>query len=72
MRRVVRGLAIVALVLAALLAMLTLAAWPPGGLMFALPHFFLFPALLLAAVGGIPLLLTRAPRGPSAPDDGDA
>jgi hypothetical protein len=61
-RRIARGVAITLLVLAGLLALLGIAAWPPGGLMFALPYFFLLPALVLAAGGAVLLLLTRAPR----------
>jgi hypothetical protein len=67
LRGIFRGVAIALLVLAGLLALLGVAAWPPGGLMFALPYLFLLPALVLALGGGVLLLLTRAPR-PKPPD----
>jgi hypothetical protein len=72
MRRVVRGVAIAALAVAALLALLAVATWPPGGLMFALPYVFVLPAAVVALAGGILLALTRAPRGSSSPGDGGA
>jgi hypothetical protein len=68
MRRVVRGLAVTALALAALLTVLGFAAWPPGGLMFALPYLLLAPAAILGVVGGGALWLTRPRRRPAPPD----
>lgn len=52
-------LARILLSIAALLGVLTAVAWPPGGLMFALPFFFLFPALILGVVGGIALWIGK-------------
>ena len=59
---------------AAVLVLLGIASWPPGGLMFALPHVFFF----LAALAGLPAALlvwlgrrlsgkSRATPPPSAP-----
>jgi len=39
--------------------MLTVASWPPKGLFFGLPFFFLMPALLLGIAGGLLWLRTR-------------
>ncbi|MDP1890891.1 MAG: hypothetical protein Q8K55_08345 [Gemmatimonadaceae bacterium] len=49
------------LVLAALLVVLGIVSWPPGGLMFALPYVFLMPGVVLAVVGGVLLWLGRRP-----------
>ncbi len=38
--------------MAAILILLGITAWPPGGLMFALPYFFLIPGIFFALVGG--------------------
>ncbi len=32
---------------------------PDGGLMFALPYFFLIPGIALTAIGGLMIFLTR-------------
>ncbi len=64
MRRVLCALGILALVLAGILTGLGIAAWPPGGLMFALPYVFLLPAVPLALGGVILLLLSRPRRQP--------
>jgi hypothetical protein len=62
MRRVFRVLGILALVLAGILTALTVAVWPPGGLMFALPYVFLLLAAPFALGGVILLILTRPLR----------
>ncbi len=59
MRRVLRGIGAIFLLLAVLLSLLALASWPPEGLFFGLPFFFLIPALLLAIAGGLLWLCTR-------------
>ncbi len=56
------------LAFATVFGLLALLAWPPGGLMFALPFLFLFPALLLAGLGGVVLWLGKARRHRKAPD----
>jgi len=43
--------------------MMTIASWPPGGLLFALPFFFLIPAIIFGIAGGLLLLLTRSTTG---------
>jgi hypothetical protein len=62
MRRAVLVFGWITLVLASVLILLGVASWPPGGLMFALPYFFLIPGVILAIIGG---LLLRAGRRPS-------
>jgi hypothetical protein len=61
----------VTLVAAALLILLGLSAWPPGGPMFALPFVFLLPGAVLAVAGGILIFLGRQrhPRGQSDPGE---
>ncbi len=59
MRQVWRSIAAFFLVLAVLLGMLTVAAWPPEGLFFGLTFFFLLPALLFGIVGALLWLCTR-------------
>jgi hypothetical protein len=61
-RRLLRGIGIIFLVFAALLFLLTVGSWPPEGLFFGLPFFFLIPALLLGIVGGLLWLCSRPPR----------
>jgi len=39
-------------------------AWPPGGLMFALPFFFLIPGIPLAIAGGLLLWAGRRRHKP--------
>jgi len=46
MRRVLHGIGAIFLLLAVLLGLLALVSWPPEGLFFGLPFFFLMPALL--------------------------
>jgi hypothetical protein len=63
LRTLARVLGWIAVVVAALLTVAGIAAWPPGGLMFALPFVFLMPAAVFWAAG---LLLLRAGRRPEA------
>lgn len=41
------------------LGLLGVLSLPDGGLMFALPYFFLIPGIALTAAGGFMLLLAR-------------
>jgi vacuolar-type H+-ATPase subunit I/STV1 len=70
MRTFFRAVGILMLFLAAVLLALTAVAWPPGGLMFALPYFFLIPGVVLALLGALLLFLTR-PRRPPERAEGD-
>jgi hypothetical protein len=47
------------LIMGLLLCLLGVLALPDGGLMFALPYFFLIPGIALTASGGFMILLTR-------------
>jgi hypothetical protein len=47
------------LVLGLLLTLLGVLALPDGGLLFALPYFFLIPGIALTAAGGFMVLLAR-------------
>jgi len=62
MRRIFRALALLGLIVAGILMLLAVAAWPPGGLMFALPYVFLFMALLVGGPSVVVLLVTRSRR----------
>jgi len=62
MRRVLRGIGAIFLLFAVLLGLLALVSWPPEGLFFGLPFFFLMPALLLGIAGGLFRLSTRPPK----------
>jgi hypothetical protein len=42
-----------------LLCLLGVLALPDGGLMFALPYFFLIPGIALTAIGGLMIFLAR-------------
>lgn len=61
MKRVERVLGWIILVSAALLILIGVLCWPPGGLMFALPYIFLIPGFILAPIGGV--LLWHGSRG---------
>jgi hypothetical protein len=63
MRRLERLLGWILLVLAALLILLGMLCWPPGGLMFALPFVFLIPGFILGLIGAV--LLWHGSRGSS-------
>jgi hypothetical protein len=58
-RTILCGVGIFFLIIAVLLGILTIVVWPPGGLFFALPFFFLFPAIICGIAGGVLLLLTH-------------
>jgi len=62
MRRMFRALAILGLTVASVLILLAFAAWPPGGLMFALPYVFLVMAILVGGPSVVVLLVTRPRR----------
>jgi asparagine N-glycosylation enzyme membrane subunit Stt3 len=51
MRRIVRIIGWVLLTIAAVLLFLGIISWPPGGLMFALPYFFLIPGFFFVLIG---------------------
>jgi len=61
MRRVLRAVALLGLVMAGAFMLLAIVAWPPGGLMFALPYVLLGMAVLVGAPSVIVFLLTRSP-----------
>jgi hypothetical protein len=63
MQGVLRGIGWFFTAAAAVLIFLGVLSWPPGGLLFALPYFFLIPGVVFAVVGGLLLLLGRR-RGP--------
>jgi hypothetical protein len=60
MRRALHALALLGLVVAGALVLLAIAAWPPGGLMFALPYVFLWMAALVGVPSMVVFLLTRS------------
>ncbi len=62
MGRFICGVGWVAVAVAALLLLLGALTWPPGGLMFALPYFFIIPGVVLAVVGILFLLLGKMLR----------
>ena len=62
MRRIFRALAVLGLTVASVLILLAIAAWPPGGLMFALPYVLLFTAMLVGGPSVLVLLVTRPGR----------
>ena len=62
MRRVLHGIGAIFLLFAVLFGILTVASWPPEGLFFGLPFFFLMPALLFGIAGGLLWLCTRPPK----------
>jgi protein-S-isoprenylcysteine O-methyltransferase Ste14 len=53
MRRVATVLGWLLLILSAALILLSMASWPPGGLMFTLPFVFLMPGIIFGLLGGI-------------------
>lgn len=71
MRRVRRVVGITFIAIAGVLGLFALITWEPGGLLFALPYFFLWPALLFAIVGFLLLFSTRRPRGATPVDTQD-
>jgi len=71
MRRVLHGIGAIFLLLAVLLGLLTVASWPPQGLFFGLPFFFLMPALLLGIAGGLLWLCTRPSKTLQPTEEGN-
>ena len=67
MKKVFRLLGWMFLILGLALDLLGALALPDGGLMFALPYFFLIPGITLTAIGGFMLLLAR-PRKTNSGD----
>ncbi len=59
MKKVLRFTGWLFLILGLLLCLLGVLALPDGGLMFAMPYFFLVPGITLAAIGGFMLLVAR-------------
>ncbi len=53
MRVVVKWVGWILCVASAALILLGIAAWPPGGLMFASPFVFLIPGAVFGVVGGV-------------------
>lgn len=62
MQNIVRILGWLCVVAGSLLIFLGILSWPPGGLMFALPYFFLIPGCLLFTLGMLLLLCTRSKK----------
>jgi hypothetical protein len=61
MRTACRALGALSLALAIFFLLLTVATWPPGGPLFALPYFFLFAALVFGVVGIVLLIVGQPP-----------
>jgi vacuolar-type H+-ATPase subunit I/STV1 len=59
MRKTARLLGWIFLLLGLLLCLLGVLSLPDGGLMFALPYFFLIPGITFTAIGGFMILLAR-------------
>lgn len=59
MRKLFRVVGWLSAVIGALLCLLGLLALPDGGLMFALPYFFLLPGLVFSIGGALLLRATR-------------
>lgn len=58
-RMIFQAIGWISLVLGILLCLLGLASLPAGGLMFALPFFFLMPGIVLTILGVLLLFFTR-------------
>ena len=58
----------IVLALALAIILLGLASWPPGGLMFALPYFFLISGFILALIGGLLLKVGKQPSQSERPE----
>ena len=63
MRKTFRVTGWIFLLVGLFLCSLGVLSLPDGGLMFALPYFFLIPGLALTVGGGLALLLTRSKQG---------
>jgi hypothetical protein len=59
MRKIVRFTGLMILILGLALCLFGVLALPDGGLLFALPYFFLVPGIVLTASGGFMVLLAR-------------
>lgn len=59
MKLILRVLGWLSLTLGLLLCLLGIVSLPPGGLMFALPFFFLVPGVPLTMGGGLLIFLAR-------------
>jgi len=59
MKRIFQFIGWIFLIPGLLLCFLGVLALPDGGLMFAMPYFFLVPGIALTLIGGLMLLLTR-------------
>jgi uncharacterized membrane protein YvlD (DUF360 family) len=53
MRRVAYIFGWITMVIAGMLFFLGILSWPPGGLMFALPFFFIIPGVFLALIAAV-------------------
>jgi hypothetical protein len=62
MRTVVRVAGWILVIVAIPLVFAGIVSLPPGGLMFALPFFFLVPGIVLGVIGTILILVTRRRR----------
>lgn len=63
MKKIFRFAGWIFLILGFMLSLLGVLALPDGGLMFALPYFFLIPGIALTAIGGLMVFLTRSKKG---------
>jgi len=70
MRRVLHGIGAIFLLFAVLLSFPALISWPPEGLFFGLPFFFLMPALLLGIADGLLRPCTRPSKTPTPSEKG--
>jgi len=61
MRTACRALGALSLALAIFFLLLTVATWPPGGPLFALPYVFLLAALVFGVVGIVLLIVGQPP-----------
>jgi len=59
MKRIFQSIGWIFLILGLLLDLLGVLALPDGGLMFAMPYFFLIPGIALTASGGFMILWAR-------------
>jgi vacuolar-type H+-ATPase subunit I/STV1 len=59
MKQILRFAGWIFLILGLLFDLLGVLALPDGGLMFALPYFFLIPGIALTLIGGLMIFLAR-------------
>jgi hypothetical protein len=69
MKKIFRFAGWTILIMGLLLDLLGVLALPDGGLMFALPYFFLIPGIALTAIGGFMVLLARVFKTRDEPSD---